>query len=588
MTQPIVEDSTRPLVELIEDFDVIADQSIPYSQLPPRLAAYAKMYPTWRDIGAHTVKHLAAQPAIGASALDAIVGAARRAIRSATAGHPDTAPGAAAKLLDQLDPETRTIVATRVTPLDPQSTGQVAAMLGCAKASVSRRTRRAERKLTGLLEHAEHEPLHRHAQLLAQRLGPYLPAHLATKELGQSDQSLASDTTALLLYVAGPYRRHRQWLENTGRCGRETIDRVAAQALTTGAGALRTTELTAILQAAGMHPDAIDAYLDETYLHTTIAGRRITHTAETTAKMAAAVLHAHQRPLTVDELRADIGIPASPGSVTTVLSAHKEFARASRTTWALRAWELPQYTSINEAIARYIDDHGGHVPTTELLNDLQAAYPDISARSLRTYLATPRYITRDGYSRRRTADDPAPSSRPLNQARGVYRTNTQVIRLALPVTTDLQRGSGRGIAVSVARAAHITIGGHQTFTNPRHSPITVTWVTNASNNARIGSLRTHAHELNATLGDTLIITFNTHRRTYSIATLDPTAPATEQIAQLTGRDPRDPNAAMAAALDNPQASPEHILRRRGDGDVADLLKRACAEASTPAHRTEHS
>lgn len=56
MIEPIVEDSSRPVGELIEDFDVIADQLIPYSQLPPRLAAYSEVYPYWRDIGAHTSK----------------------------------------------------------------------------------------------------------------------------------------------------------------------------------------------------------------------------------------------------------------------------------------------------------------------------------------------------------------------------------------------------------------------------------------------------------------------------------------------------------------------------------------------------
>ena len=207
MIEPIVEASSRPLGELIEDFDGIADQLIPYSQLPPRLAAYSEVYPYWRDIGAHTSKSLTAQPGIGLSALTAIIDTARRAIRSTTASHPDTtAAGAAAKLLDQLDAETRTILTTRVLPLDPKPTAQVAAMLGCAKASVSRGTRRAERKLVGLLAHPEHEALHRHAQRIAQRLGPYLPAQVAAAELAQTGQTLTCDTAALLLHTAGPYR----------------------------------------------------------------------------------------------------------------------------------------------------------------------------------------------------------------------------------------------------------------------------------------------------------------------------------------------------------------------------------------------
>ena len=224
MIEPMVEDSSRPVGELIEDFDVIADQLIPYSQLPPRLAAYSEVYRYWRDIGAHSSKSLTAQPGIGLSALTAITDTARRAIRSTTASHPDTAVGAATKLLDQLDTETRIILTTRVFPLDPTPTAQVAAILGCAKASVSRGTRRAERKLAGLLTHPEHEALHRHAQRIAQRLGPYLPAQVAAAELAQTGQTLTCDTAALLLHTAGPYRRHLHWLENTGTRGREHID----------------------------------------------------------------------------------------------------------------------------------------------------------------------------------------------------------------------------------------------------------------------------------------------------------------------------------------------------------------------------
>lgn len=569
----MLDDTAQPLKDLIEDFAAIAGQPVPYGQLPPRLACYADEYPRWRDFGVQTCESLTAQPALGPSALNAIIAAARRAIQATVAGHPDSPAGAAAKLLDQIDPDTRTILTTRVIPLDPQPTGQVAAALGCAKASVTRRSRRAERQLAGLLEHPEHQTLHRHARLLAQQFGPYLPSELASREFARTSQDLHSDTAALLLHIAGPYRRHQHWLENARIRGRQHIETAAAQALTATAGVLRTADLTDLLLGAGMHPEAIDTYLEQTYLHCTIAGQRITHTANTTATMIAAVLHAHQRPLTLEEIHTDIGIPATSGSLATALSTRAEFVRASRTTWALRTWDLPQYSSINAAIGQYIDNHDGQAPTAQLLNDIQAAFPDISKRSLQAYLATPRYITRDGYSRRRTASDPGPRAQPLHRARGVYRTNAQVIRFALPVTKDLLRGSGRSIAVAIARAAHIKVGGQQTFTNREHKPITITWVTDA----RIGSLRAHAHELGAILGDILIIALNTHRRTYTITKLDTAASAAQQLAQLTGRDTSNPKAALAAALDNPQPSAEHVLRRRGDERVIDLLEQACAD-----------
>lgn len=578
-----MDDTTQPLKDLIEDFDTIAHQLVPYSLLPPRLAGYAQLYPHWRDLGAYTPESLTAQPAIGPSALAAIIDTARRAIRSATTAHPDTAAGAAAKLLEQLDPDTRTILTARVIPLDPQPTGHVAATLGCAKASITRRSRRAERKLAGLLDHPEHRSLQRHARLLAHQLGPYLPAELALRELARTGHRTASDTTALLLYVAGPYRRQHHWLENTRLGGHEHIENAAAQALTAGAGALRTAELADLLLSAGMHPEAADTYLEENYPHSTIAGHHITHTTDTTATMTAAALHANKRPLTIAELHTHIGGHYSPGSLATALSSRPEFIRASRTTWALRTWNLPQYSSIADAIGHYIDTHGGQAPTAQLVDDIHTAFPDISAESIRTYLGTPRYITRNGHTRRRTPRDPKQRPRPLHSGRGVYRTNSRVVRLAVPVTKDLQRGSGRSIATAMARAARISIGGHKTFTSRHHKPITIAWVTDASNNARIGSLRTHAQELGATLGDTLIIAFNTHRRTYTITTLDTTASAAQQLAQLTGRDTTtDPESALAAALDNPEQGPGPALRRRGDDYAADLLAHVCTHQGRDA------
>ena len=139
---------------------------------------------------------------------------------------------------------------------------------------------------------------------------------------------------------------------------------------------------------------------------------------------------------------------------------------------------------------------------------------------------------------------------------------------------DLQRGSGRSVAVAIAHAAGIGPGGSRTFTNRKHKPITIAWVSNAANNARVGSLRTHTEALRAGLGDTLIVAFNMSRWTYTIATLDTSAAPAEQLAQLTGRDTSDPENALAEALGNPARGIRDALRRRGDLYALELLAAA--------------
>lgn len=86
----MTDDTAQPLKDLIGDFAVIADQLVPYGQLPPRLSCYAEKYPRWGDLGAQTCESLTAQPAIGPSALNTIIDTARRAIQVAMAGYPDT------------------------------------------------------------------------------------------------------------------------------------------------------------------------------------------------------------------------------------------------------------------------------------------------------------------------------------------------------------------------------------------------------------------------------------------------------------------------------------------------------------------
>lgn len=81
----------RPLAELINDFDAIAEQPIPYSRLPRRWNALSDEYRHWSELAKVT-------PGVAVSAEDRRLGAARarrsrrrRRARSAPQPHRDTA-----------------------------------------------------------------------------------------------------------------------------------------------------------------------------------------------------------------------------------------------------------------------------------------------------------------------------------------------------------------------------------------------------------------------------------------------------------------------------------------------------------------
>ena len=96
---------------------------------------------------------------------------------------------------------------------------------------------------------------------------------------------------------------------------------------------------------------------------------------------------------------------------------------------------------------------GGTATVSEVTADLLASYPDISETSIRTNLSTLRFITKGGVVWRRTKADGWPPVPPLRAVRGAFHNGMNVIRVAIPVTSELLRGSGQALHPAVAAAA---------------------------------------------------------------------------------------------------------------------------------------
>jgi len=571
-----VTDPDTPISQLVNGFAAIAGHPIPYAQLPPRLRLHADRYTHWYTLAHHTPDTLAAQPKVGPSAVNAILAAARAAVAAASAPPATTPTERAQRALDQFDTDTQTLLTGRVLALDPLPAEDLAAALHCCATTITRRAQRAHRTLTETLTRPEHTDLHADAAHLAELLGPYIHALAAEYELRQHGLRLTDNTTALLLHIAGPYRRHHHWLENTSRGGHQQIQPAADTALTAANGAIPATDLAAALTDHGMTAHSALDYIRQTYTLTRIAGITIAHTDTSAPVMATAVLHAHARPLTIAEIHADIGPDTiTAGTLGTALSAKPQFVRATRTTWALRQWQLPQYSGIDNAIRDHLAAHSGTAATNQLVAAIRNAYPDVTEKSIRSFISAPQYITQRGHTRLRRRSDPKITPKPLHTARGLYRTSPHEIRLALTVTHDHHRGSGHHIPTPVAVALGLRAGQRRTYTSTTgQRPITISWANHSINSTRIGSLRTHVNALGAATGDTLIIAIDTAEKTHTTTTLDTTATAAQQLAHLTGRDISDRIAALADALDNPGTTPHEALRQRGDHDAADLLDQA--------------
>lgn len=559
------------LRDLVAGLDSIGAFTIPYARLPRRLATYADEFPRWADVADQTPQALLLRPKLGASAVEALIEAARDAVRinqDAIAAGKVGAEAAVARLVGQLDDFDRAILSARVWAPHPQSQRVLAERLGVNPVSVQRNQPRAQARFAELLADPAHQEVSAHATELGRRLGPYLPADVLDVELRRLGVDPSGQAAQVLLHLAGPYVGRGQWVENTAT-GAHTQVAAAVDAVFVREPAPSTDSLLQALTGLGI-PSGIAL----TYLESQVALRRfgdvwVRWTDDTTANIAEAVLHVLGAPAAAEAILAAIGSRASMSLATLngTLSKDYRFIRASRRTWALRAWGITEYAGIAHAIGARIDAGGGKANVQELVADLLAAFPDVAERSISSYLSTLEFITEAGMVRRRTAADKWPSVPPLNTVRGAFRNGHNEIRLAVPVTTEVLRGSGQAIHPAVAAALGVAPGARQVFASP-HGEVTVFWKLSSTSGANVGSLRAQAVAVEATVRDTLVLAFRLDDASLEVTRLGPDEGGMRRLRHLLGHTVRNPAAALAASLQCRRSEVTAVLRARGDHELA--------------------
>ncbi|SUE94915.1 hypothetical protein [Mycolicibacterium tokaiense] len=180
----------RPLAELINDFDAIAEQPIPYSRLPRRWNALSDEYRHWSELAKVTPQALLYQPKIGASALRALAAAADDAVRAqrrSRTATPQSPADSATTLLNRLTDFDRELLAGLVWPPRPRRQTELAEQLNVSPVSLYRNRPRAEQRCADLLADPAHQDVRAHADTLAARLGSYVPGMPPTVNSSVSD-----------------------------------------------------------------------------------------------------------------------------------------------------------------------------------------------------------------------------------------------------------------------------------------------------------------------------------------------------------------------------------------------------------------
>ncbi len=382
----------------------------------------------------------------------------------------------------------------------------------------------------------------------------------------------SSQTARVLLHVAGPYARCGPWVEITATSGGGRAQVTAAvDALFNREPAPTTASLLQALTDLAMPTGVALTYLESHIPVRRFGDQWVRWTGNTTANMAEAALHVIGVPSTAEAILATINdYGTSLERVNAVLSKDYQFVRASRRTWGLRTWGIPEYGGIVAAIGKRLDASGGTAAVQDVLTDVRARYPDITESSIRSYLGTLQFITKGGVARRRTRVDGWPTVPPLNTVRGAFRNGPNEIRIAMPVTSELLRGSGQTVHRAVAAAVGVNPGQRRTFTGP-HGQVTLSWKLASTTGANLSSLRAQAAAIDATAGDMLVLAVKVDDASLDVARLGAEDVGKARLRTLLGHPVRSPVAALAAALSCQHHEVSAVLRARGDHDLATML-----------------
>jgi hypothetical protein len=561
MTALIPEVNTPTIGSLVDGLDEIAAQPIPYSRLPKRAqVGWAPSLRTWADVAQETPASLLARPKAGQALLRALLAVANEAVRAARAATPTDAASSAARLVERLSERDRMILTTRTWAPQPASTDDVATLLGASTNAVLRHQPRAHNRFVELLEDPAHADLTTHGAALGARLGTVTTEDSIKAALAADGVDPTGAQGLLLTYMAGPYRRHGMWLENS------TTGGVAAAEAAALAGVARlknptTSALIRELLDVGLVTETAGRFLQSCPALRNF-GDRWVRWGKTTAEQIEAVLHLSRSPTTAEVIGAVVGDSCSAAVIRSTLFDNPRFVRATQHTWGLREWGGEEYAGIYGEILSRVDVAGA-ISVADLVREMKADFPDVAESSIRQYASRPAFVVDGGLLRRRTPRDGWPPVPALNTIRGVFRNGENEIRVSYVVDHDLLRGSGQSVSAAVAAALGISPGEQLTFAGT-HGNIKVTWRLSATKGPSVGSLRLLATAAEAQFGDELVVVFKRETRTVSGQRIAAGADLSTRLATLLGRPVSSASAALARGLSCPPADVAAVLRARGD------------------------
>lgn len=481
-------------------------------------------------------------------------------------------------LLTRLSEARRLVLEQRLLAEQPKTLEELGKIRGVTREAIRLDENKVKRDLEDLLASQEFAPFRWRAWDLGHSLGVLAPAAAPStvqaliRATRGADERHRTTVLQLLLRIAGPYESRAGWFVREDSPGVPTArDFWDAHS---PAAVLKLEECRAWL--SGRHVDP--SHLEE-WLRTADGGRvldgRLVRWGGSVLDKAIALLTLTGEPATPEELAERIGEGHSPRSLRNRLFEDDRVVRVDKYRFALREWNLEEYSGIAEEIAQRIRENGGVALLDEVVFDLVEAF-GVAESSVRAYAEAPMFV-REGKSVRLRGDhETYGTAGELSECAGAYLLPGGGVSYLIRVDADVLRGSGRGCPKALAHALGVTPGREETFTS-QAGELRVTWPKASATGPALGSTRSFAAALGLTLGDDLRLTFIPAERTVTAtgASADDLASATPVVAlehltglQTAGEDPRQ---VLGVAMGVTGGTVDRVLRDRGDGRVATLL-----------------
>jgi RNA polymerase sigma factor (sigma-70 family) len=296
-----------------------------------------------------------------------------------------------ASLLDSLSEKEKLILDQRLYATSPQTLEELGRQMGVTR----ERVRQLQKRLTRTLAEAVGEDFDVVVRMLGDQLGPVVTcdeldeAVLRLFEIAHESEDALRLAQRIAKHQLDYACRADLCLSSADRTVADRLRSAAAEAAD-DVGLINED----VLRTSLPHDDwethfyALVEFSDLLRLSGHLAVR---NTGKARSKAALLKIG---RPATREEVAAQAGM--SPDLVGGHLSVIPSVVRADKTRWALVDWVDEVYDGIPTEIIQRIEEDGGATSLQKLVEDLPERF-GVSETSVRTYVATPQFVVRDGY-----------------------------------------------------------------------------------------------------------------------------------------------------------------------------------------------